>query len=110
VLFAAANLIDLAIQGRDHLSVVAAFSLLAVTGVVYVTARRPRIVADADGLTIVNPVRVHRVGWAAFAERAEKARAAAPDAPAVPPVSSWHWAAIAAIAAPVLALLIAVLA
>src|SRR5450756_68963 len=67
VLFAVGNFIDLAIQGRDHLSVVAAFSLFAVTGAVYVTARRPRIVADADGLTIVNPVRVHRVGWAAFA-------------------------------------------
>jgi hypothetical protein len=67
VLFAVGNLIDLVIQGRDHLSVVAAFSLLAVTGVVYVIAHRPRIVADADGLTIVNPVRVHHVGWAAIA-------------------------------------------
>ena len=67
VLFAVANLIDLAIQGRDHLSAVAAITLLVVTGVVYVTALRPRIVTDADGLTIVNPVRVHRVGWAAVA-------------------------------------------
>jgi hypothetical protein len=65
VLFAVGNVIDLAIQGRDHISVVAAFTLLAVTGVVYVIAQRPRIVAEADGLTIVNPVRVHRVGWAA---------------------------------------------
>ena len=67
VLFAAGNLIDIAIQGRDHLSLVAAFILLFVTGIVYVTAKRPRIVADADGLTIVNPVRDHRVGWAAIA-------------------------------------------
>jgi hypothetical protein len=67
VLFAAGNLIDLAIQGRDHLSLVAAFILLLVTGIVYVTAHRPRIVADADGLTIANPVRDHRVGWAAIA-------------------------------------------
>ena len=67
VLFAVANLIDLAIQGRDHVSLVAAFVLLFVTGIVYVTAQRPRIVADADGLTISNPVREHRVGWAAVA-------------------------------------------
>jgi hypothetical protein len=67
VLFAAGNLIDIAIQGRDHLSLVAAFILLFVTGIVYVTAKRPRIVADTDGLTIVNPVRDHRVGWAAVA-------------------------------------------
>jgi hypothetical protein len=67
VLFAVANLIDLAVQGRDHLSLVAAFILLLVTGIVYVTAQRPRIVADAEGLTIVNPVRDHRVGWVTVA-------------------------------------------
>ena len=55
VLFAVANLIDLAIQGRDHVSLVAAFVLLFVTGIVYVTAQRPRMVADADGLTISQP-------------------------------------------------------
>ena len=43
VLFAVGNLIDLAVQGRDHLSLVAAFILLFVTGVVYVTAQRPRV-------------------------------------------------------------------
>jgi Bacterial PH domain len=67
VLFAAGNLIDIAVQGRDHLSLVAAFILLFVTGIVYVTAKRPRLVADSDGLTIVNPVRDHRVSWAAIA-------------------------------------------
>jgi hypothetical protein len=67
VLFAAGNLIDIAVQGRDHLSLVAAFILLFVTGIVYVTAKRPRMVADADGLTIVNPLRDHRVDWAAIA-------------------------------------------
>jgi hypothetical protein len=65
VLFAVGNLIDLAVQGRDHLSVIAACTLLVVTGVVYATAQRPRIIADDDGLTIVNPVRVHRVFWPA---------------------------------------------
>ena len=65
VLFAAGNLVDLAVQGRDHLSLVAAFILLFVTGVVYVTARRPRVIIDADGVTVVNPVGDYRVGWPA---------------------------------------------
>ena len=64
-LFALGNLIDLAVQGRDHFSVVAAFILVLVTGVVYTAAQRPRIVADDDGVSIVNPLRQHRIGWAA---------------------------------------------
>lgn len=64
VLFAAANLIDLAVQGRDHLSLVAAAILLLATGVAYVTAQRPRVIADTSGVTVVNPLRDHRVGWA----------------------------------------------
>jgi Bacterial PH domain len=67
VLFAVGNLVDLAVQGRDHLSLVAAFILLFVTSVVYVTAWRPRVIADASGVTIVNPVGDHRIGWAAVA-------------------------------------------
>jgi hypothetical protein len=67
VLFAVGNLIDLAVQGRDRVSLVAAFVLLFVTGIAYVTAQRPRIVLDADGMTIANPIRDHRVGWAAVA-------------------------------------------
>lgn len=65
VLFAVGNLVDLAVQGRDHLSLVAAFILLFVTGVVYVTAQRPRVIVDAGGVTVVNPVGDHRVGWPA---------------------------------------------
>jgi Bacterial PH domain len=67
VLFAVGNLIDLAVQGRDHLALVAAFILLFVTGIVYITALRPRLIADDDGLTIANPIRDHRVSWAAVA-------------------------------------------
>jgi len=65
LLFAAANWIDLAVQGRDHLSVVAAAILLLATGIAYVTAQRPRIIADDAGVTVRNPLRDHRVGWAA---------------------------------------------
>jgi hypothetical protein len=204
VLFAVANLIDLVVQGRDHVALVAAFILLLVTGIVYLTALRPRMVADAAGLTIVNPVTTHRVGWATVAgadptdllrvrcewqegprtrqraiyawavhssrrrqvaselrsqrqsrrgagspgvfggaggfgwaggfgtgadpapeadplrvdasrvvatltERAEQARRDAPDAAAAAPASVWSWPAVAAVAVPGLALLIAVL-
>jgi hypothetical protein len=68
VLFAAGNLADLAVQGRDRLSVVAAFVLLFVTGIVWVTAKRPKVVAAADALTVVNPLRDHQVRWAAVTE------------------------------------------
>jgi hypothetical protein len=68
VLFAVGNLIDLAVQGRDHLSVAAAFGLLFVTGIMYVSALRPKVVAADDGLTIVNPIRDHHVGWAAVSD------------------------------------------
>ncbi len=64
LLFAAANWIDLAVQGRDKESLVAAAILLLVTGVAYDTAQRPRIIADDTGVTIRNPLRDHRVGWA----------------------------------------------
>jgi hypothetical protein len=67
VLFAVGNLIDLAVQGHDHASLVAAFVILVVTGVLWVGAQRPRIVANDDGLTIVNPLRDHHIGWAAVA-------------------------------------------
>jgi hypothetical protein len=68
LLFAVANWVDLAVQGRDHLSVVAAAVLLLATGAAYVTAQRPRIIADDAGVTVRNPLRDHRIGWAGVAE------------------------------------------
>jgi hypothetical protein len=68
LLFAVGNWIDLAVQGRDHQSVVAAAVLLMATGAAYVTAQRPRIIADDAGLTVRNPLRDHRIGWAGVAE------------------------------------------
>jgi hypothetical protein len=63
--FAAANLIDLALQGRDHFAAeVAAFILLA-TGIAYACAWRPRIVADDSALTLLNPLRDYVVPWTA---------------------------------------------
>ena len=64
VAFALANLIDLAVQGRDREALVAAAILVLATGVAYVCALRPRILADSAGVTVVNPLRDHHAGWA----------------------------------------------
>jgi hypothetical protein len=61
--FALANLIDLAVQGRDHFALVVAAILILVTGVAYVAAFRPRVLADDEGITIRNPLRDHHVPW-----------------------------------------------
>ena len=68
LLFAVGNWVDLAVQGRDHTSVVAAAVLLLATGAAYVTAQRPRIIADEAGVTVRNPLRDHRIGWAGVAD------------------------------------------
>jgi len=68
VLFAVANLIDLAVQGRDYASLVAAAILVLATGVAYVAAQRPRVIADKAGITVVNPLRDHHIGWARVSE------------------------------------------
>jgi Bacterial PH domain len=68
LLFAVANWIDIAVQGRDHLSAIAAAILLLVTGIAYDTAQRPRIIADPAGVTIKNPIRDHRISWASVSE------------------------------------------
>jgi Bacterial PH domain len=68
LLFAVANWIDIAVQGRDHLSAVAAALLLLVTGIAYTTAQRPRIIADPDGVTVRNPLRDHRITWASISK------------------------------------------
>ncbi len=66
--FAVANLVDLAVQGRDRVSVQAAAALLLVTGIAYVAAFRPRVIAAADGIVVRNPLRDHRVPWAAVTD------------------------------------------
>lgn len=63
VAFAAANLADLAAQGRDHFAAMIAVILVLITGVTYVAAFRPRVYADDEGMTIINPLRNWRVPW-----------------------------------------------
>ena len=61
-------LVDLAVQGRDHAAVVTAVLVLAITGVVYACAWRPKIVADSSGITVLNPVRDYQVPWTAVSK------------------------------------------
>ena len=61
-------LIDLAVQGRDHAAVVTAVLVLAITGVVYACAWRPKIVADSSGIAVINPVRDYQVPWPAVSK------------------------------------------
>jgi hypothetical protein len=65
LIVAVITLIDLAVQGRDHAALVAAVAVLAISAVVYGCAWRPCIIADATGITVANPLRDHRVPWAA---------------------------------------------
>ena len=64
--FVAANVADWAVQGTSAgLALTAGAVMLAVTGAVYALALRPRVVADADGIAVLNPFRDHRVPWTA---------------------------------------------
>jgi Bacterial PH domain len=63
VALAVAALIDLALQSHGHDAVVMALVVAAITGVLYACALRPRIIADATGITIENPLREYRVRW-----------------------------------------------
>jgi hypothetical protein len=67
VVFAGANLVDLAITGRDHTAAEIAVSLIVITGLVYACALRPQVVADAGGITVMNPFRDHQVPWGSVA-------------------------------------------
>jgi hypothetical protein len=63
--FAAVTLIDLIVQGTGRSAVIMAVLVVAITALVYGCALRPRIVADAGGITVENPLRDHRVPWGA---------------------------------------------
>jgi hypothetical protein len=65
VAFVLANVADYAAQGLPsaRFGALLAAVLLLVTGVVYTLALRPKVVEDGDGLTVVNPFRVHRLPW-----------------------------------------------
>ena len=67
VAFAVANVADFLLQGASaRFSIVVSAILLTITGLVYTLALRPRVVAEAAGLKIVNPFRDYHVPWAAI--------------------------------------------
>jgi hypothetical protein len=63
VVFVTANVIDLAFTGRDWYSVLVLAVLAVITGLMYVMALRPRVIADEHGITVRNPLRDHWVPW-----------------------------------------------
>jgi hypothetical protein len=63
VAIAIAALIDVAAQTSGRSAVVMALLVVAVTGALYGLAFRPRIVADAGGITLENPLRDYRAPW-----------------------------------------------
>ncbi|MGH3185746.1 MAG: PH domain-containing protein [Streptosporangiaceae bacterium] len=66
LVFAAANIADIAIQGTSARTTAVIFAVLAtITGVIYALAFRPRVIAVQTGLLILNPFRDHHVPWAA---------------------------------------------
>ncbi|HEY2688602.1 MAG TPA: PH domain-containing protein [Streptosporangiaceae bacterium] len=95
VAFAVANLVDLAITGRDHTAAEIAVSLIVITGLVYACALRPRVVADAGGITVMNPFRDHQVPWGSVTsvDLAESVRVhCAPEPGAKSPKVIHSWA------------------
>jgi hypothetical protein len=67
VAFAVANVADFAIEGAPaRFATVVSAILVAITGLAYALALRPRVIAEPSGLTIVNPFRDRHVPWAAI--------------------------------------------
>ena len=63
--FAAANMVDLIVRGRDVAAAIAAGALLLGAGVAYIIGLRPRLVANDEGIRLHNPLHDIRVPWAA---------------------------------------------
>jgi Bacterial PH domain len=67
VIFAVACLADVAATGRNHTAGEIAATLVFITGVVYACALRPRVLADSSAVTVMNPLRDHRIPWGSVA-------------------------------------------
>lgn len=65
VVFLVFNVVQVIVPDHDHFSLELAAGLLAVTGVAYATALRPRVIADDEGLVVHNPVADHVARWGA---------------------------------------------
>ncbi len=54
---------SVAVLGHNHAGLVTALVVLTITGCMYACAWQPRIVTDADGITVQNPLRWHLLPW-----------------------------------------------
>jgi len=63
VIFAVGCLVDIAFTGRNHTAAEIAVTVVFITGLIYACALRPRVVTDADAITVQNPLRDHRIPW-----------------------------------------------
>jgi Bacterial PH domain len=65
IAFAIFNVVQVIIPDHDYFSLELTAGLLAVTGVAYATALRPRVIASDDGIVVHNPIADHLVRWGA---------------------------------------------
>jgi Bacterial PH domain len=54
---------SVALRGHNHAGAVTALVILTITGGMYACAWQPRIVADAGGIAVQNPLRWHVLPW-----------------------------------------------
>ncbi len=85
---------SVALRGHNHAGVVTALVVLAITGCMYACAWQPRIVTDADGITVQNPLRWHLLPWplvtsVQLVQTVEVHYTAAPGESAEKKVHSW---------------------
>ena len=66
--FAVVLLVVLALGQHSHAALVTAVAAIAITGIMYACALRPRIVAGDAGVTVVNPLREHVLPWSAVTQ------------------------------------------
>lgn len=63
VIITAYAIVQVLVADHDYFSLELTAGLLAVTGLVYACALRPRVSADDGGIHVCNPYRDHRIGW-----------------------------------------------
>ncbi|MBO2452080.1 PH domain-containing protein [Actinomadura barringtoniae] len=72
MVFAALNLVDIVVRGRDTTALVMAALLIFGCGLAFVLGLRPIILGDDSGVTLRNPLRDVRVPWAAVRKIEDK--------------------------------------